>query len=140
MSETVRTKAQDTLPLVEEVNAVVLAEPGDADAVVALDQADPQAREEIRSRMDEIDMGDTQSIVSFGSAAQAELQTISQAMLTDVRNKVDDARRDLPSEADEPNVNEVNISEFPVLVVTLSGEVPVMKSWWLEVARSHQAW
>ncbi len=43
--------------------------------------------------------------------------------LTDVRNKVDDARRDLPSEADEPTVNEVNISEFPVLVVTLSGDV-----------------
>ncbi|MGB8812647.1 MAG: efflux RND transporter permease subunit, partial [Paracoccaceae bacterium] len=39
--------------------------------------------------------------------------------LTDVRNKVDDARRDLPSEADEPTVNEVNISEFPVLVITL---------------------
>ncbi|CAM8658432.1 AcrB Cation/multidrug efflux pump [Paracoccaceae bacterium] len=44
--------------------------------------------------------------------------------LTDVRNKVDDARRDLPSQADEPTVNEVNISEFPVLVVTLSGDVP----------------
>lgn len=44
--------------------------------------------------------------------------------LTDVRNKVDDARRDLPSEADEPTVSEVNISEFPVLVVTLSGDVP----------------
>lgn len=44
--------------------------------------------------------------------------------LGDVRNRVDDARRDLPSEADEPTVNEVNISEFPVLVVTLSGDVP----------------
>ncbi len=44
--------------------------------------------------------------------------------LTDVRNKVDDARRDLPSGVDEPTVNEVNISEFPVLVVTLSGDVP----------------
>jgi multidrug efflux pump len=44
--------------------------------------------------------------------------------LTDVRNKVDDARRDLPAEVDEPTVNEVNISEFPVLVVTLSGDVP----------------
>ncbi|MFZ1661495.1 MAG: efflux RND transporter permease subunit, partial [Paracoccaceae bacterium] len=43
--------------------------------------------------------------------------------LTDVRNKVDDARRDLPSDADEPTVNEVNLSEFPVLVVTLSGDV-----------------
>lgn len=47
-----------------------------------------------------------------------------QKALTDVRNKVDDARRDLPAEADEPTVNEVNISEFPVLVVTLSGDVP----------------
>ena len=44
--------------------------------------------------------------------------------LDDVRNKVDDARRELPDGSDEPSVNEVNISEFPVLVVTLSGEVP----------------
>ena len=43
---------------------------------------------------------------------------------SDVKNKVDDARRDLPTEMDEPTVNEVNISEFPVLVVTLSGDVP----------------
>jgi len=44
--------------------------------------------------------------------------------LTDVRNGVSDAKRDLPQGADEPTVNEVNISEFPVLVVTLSGELP----------------
>ncbi|MEO8530427.1 MAG: efflux RND transporter permease subunit, partial [Deltaproteobacteria bacterium] len=44
--------------------------------------------------------------------------------LTDVRNKVADARRDLPDGVDEPSVNEVNISQFPVLVVTLSGQVP----------------
>ncbi len=44
--------------------------------------------------------------------------------LTDVRNKVADARGELPDGVDEPSVNEVNISEFPVLVVTLSGDVP----------------
>jgi multidrug efflux pump len=44
--------------------------------------------------------------------------------LDDVRNKVSDAKPDLPQGADEPTVNEVNISEFPVLVVTLSGNVP----------------
>ena len=44
--------------------------------------------------------------------------------LDDTRNKVDDAKRDLPTGAEEPTVNEVNISEFPVLVVTLSGHVP----------------
>ena len=30
-----------------------------------------------------------------------------------------DAKADLPQAAEEPTVNEVNISEFPVLVVTL---------------------
>ncbi|MGB5836963.1 MAG: efflux RND transporter permease subunit [Albidovulum sp.] len=44
--------------------------------------------------------------------------------LDDVRSKVSEAKRDLPSGADEPSVNEVNISEFPVLVVSLSGDVP----------------
>src|SRR6056297_1156188 len=87
MSETVRAKAQDSLALVEEVNAVILPEPKAVDAVVPLSQADPVISEEIRSRMAEIDMTDTQSIVSFGSNAQAELQEISQAMLADVRNK-----------------------------------------------------
>jgi multidrug efflux pump len=44
--------------------------------------------------------------------------------LDDVRSKVSEAKRDLPQGADEPTVNEVNISEFPVLVVSLSGDVP----------------
>lgn len=44
--------------------------------------------------------------------------------LQDVRTKVDLARPDLPAEADEPTVNEVNFSLFPVVVVTLSGDLP----------------
>jgi multidrug efflux pump len=44
--------------------------------------------------------------------------------LDDVRSKVSQARPNLPSGVDEPTVNEVNISEFPVLVITLSGDVP----------------
>jgi uncharacterized protein YaaN involved in tellurite resistance len=87
MSETVRAKAEDSLALVEEVNAVLLPEPKPADAVVSLAQADPAVSEEIQSRMAEIDIMDTQSIVWFGSNAQAELQEISQSMLADVRNK-----------------------------------------------------
>ena len=87
MSDTVRQKAEATLAAVEEVTAVVLPEPTDANAIVPLAEADTPIGSEIRARMDEIDMGDTNSIVSFGSAAQAELQEISQAMLTDVRNK-----------------------------------------------------
>ncbi|MCB1332091.1 MAG: toxic anion resistance protein, partial [Roseivivax sp.] len=87
MSQNIRDKAKETLALVEEVNAVILPEPRDVAAVTPLAEADAPVAEEIRSRMDEIDMDDTQSIVSFGSAAQAELQEISQAMLADVRNK-----------------------------------------------------
>src|SRR5216110_2619675 len=44
--------------------------------------------------------------------------------LADVRAKVDQAKRDLPKDADEPNVQEVNLSLYPVLVVALSGQVP----------------
>ncbi|GHD98060.1 acriflavin resistance protein [Defluviimonas sp. 20V17] len=44
--------------------------------------------------------------------------------LTDVRNGVQDAKPKLPDGTDEPQVHEVNVSEFPVLVVTLSGDVP----------------
>jgi multidrug efflux pump len=44
--------------------------------------------------------------------------------LEDVRAKVSDAKRDLPQGSEEPTINEVNLSEFPVLVVTLAGDVP----------------
>ncbi|WP_375572233.1 toxic anion resistance protein [Seohaeicola saemankumensis] len=87
MSDTTRQKAQETLAMVEEVTATILPEPGPATAIVPLAQADSALSAEITRRMAELDMSDTQSIVSFGSRAQAELQTISQAMLTDVRNK-----------------------------------------------------
>ncbi|CUH78767.1 toxic anion resistance protein [Tropicibacter naphthalenivorans] len=87
MSEKTRQEAEQIVGMVDELNAVVLPEPKDANAVVPLKEADAEVSEEIRTRMDEIDMGDTNSIVSFGSAAQAELQEISQAMLADVRNK-----------------------------------------------------
>ncbi|WP_089958806.1 toxic anion resistance protein [Salipiger thiooxidans] len=87
MSEKVKAEATMTEAMVEEVNAVVLPEPGDARAVISLQDATPEVSEEIRSRMAEIDMGDTNSIVSFGAGAQTELQEISQAMLDGVRNK-----------------------------------------------------
>jgi len=44
--------------------------------------------------------------------------------LDDVRDKVDLAKPELPDETDEPTVHEVNFSLFPVLVVTIAGEVP----------------
>lgn len=85
MTDTVQKQAEADLAEVQEVTAVVLPEP--AGEIVPLEQADTLVADEIRKRMSEIDMDNTGSIVSFGSAAQAELQQISQAMLSDVRNK-----------------------------------------------------
>ena len=44
--------------------------------------------------------------------------------MDDIREKVDRAKGDLPSEADEPTVNEVNISAFPIILISLSGNLP----------------
>ncbi len=85
MPTDVRAQAQQTLKEVEAVTAVLLPEP--AEAPVPADTADPALRAEIERRKSEIDITETQSIIRFGSAAQAELQVISQDMLAGVRNK-----------------------------------------------------
>jgi len=85
MAETIREKAAATLADVEKVTAVLLPEPGRD--LVTLEAAAPPQAAAITKRIAEIDMGNTQSIISFGSAAQAELQVISQEMLADVKNK-----------------------------------------------------
>ena len=43
--------------------------------------------------------------------------------LDDVREQVDVARTELPDDTDEPTVHEVNVALFPVIVVTLYGDV-----------------
>jgi multidrug efflux pump len=48
----------------------------------------------------------------------------SDQALLDVREKVDLAKAELPSDTEEPFVQEVSISMFPVLVVLLHGDVP----------------
>ena len=113
MSETIRQKAAEATAIVEEVSAITLPEPLDAGAIVPLEKADAPVATEIRTRMDEIDMGDTNSIVSFGSAAQAELQEISQSMLAGVRNKdvgpAGDSLRDIVTTIRGFSVNEMDL-------------------------------
>ncbi|WP_106744873.1 toxic anion resistance protein [Yoonia maritima] len=85
MTENTRQKAEAALEEVAKVTAVVLPEP--KGELVTLEQADAPTSAEITRRIAEIDVTDTNSIVSFGSSAQAELQVISQEMLAGVRNK-----------------------------------------------------
>ncbi len=111
MSEMLRQKAEDSQELVKEATAVTLPEP--RAEVTPLEQADAPMSEAIRTRMAEIDIDDTNSIVSFGSRAQAELQEISQAMLQDVRNKdvgpAGDSLRDIVTTIRGFSVNELDV-------------------------------
>ena len=85
MTENVRQKAETSLKEVEAVTAALLPEV--KGELIVVDQADAAEKAEIDKAMGELDMGNTQSIIQFGSKAQAELQVISQEMLAGVRNK-----------------------------------------------------
>ena len=85
MSDKVRTEAAETQTLVDELGRARLRDVGEA--VPDRRDAPAETAAEIDRRVAEIDMADTQSIVSFGARAQGELQRISQSMLADVRNK-----------------------------------------------------
>ena len=111
MTDTVRTQAATALAEIEKVTAMVLPEPGTA--IVALEAAPAPQADAIRKRMAELDMANTQSIISFGSAAQAELQVISQEMLAGVKNKdagpAGDSLRDIVSTIRGFSVSELDV-------------------------------
>lgn len=111
MSETVKARAEAVVAEVDEVTAVALPEP--KAEIVPLETADAPLAAEIEKRIGEIDMANTTSIVSFGSAAQAELQEISQSMLQDVRNKdlgpAGDSLRDIVTTIRGFSVDELDV-------------------------------
>jgi len=116
----IQTKAAEVMDQVKEIANNVLAEPTAAGAIVPLDQADPVVGSEIKKRIDEIDMTDTNSIISFGSAAQEELQVISQSMLQGVRNK------DVGPDGDSLRTIVTTIRGFSVSELDLRRD----RSWW----------
>ncbi|MDE4191106.1 toxic anion resistance protein [Phaeobacter gallaeciensis] len=123
MSETVQKKAIEAEAMVTEVTGVALADPtGD---IQPLEQADEVTSEAIRRRMGEIDMSDSNSIIGFGSGAQAELQTISQAMLADVSNKdvgpAGDSLRDIVTTIRGFSVSELDVRRKPTFWERLLG-------------------
>ena len=85
MEKSVHEQAKAALKEVEAISAVVLPEP--TAELIPLATAEAPVAADIRKRIDEIDLNNTDSIIAFGSAAQVELQEISQAMLADVKNK-----------------------------------------------------
>lgn len=119
MTDETRQKAKEAEAEITALSTPLPA-PADADTVPALEGATPETSAEIRARMDEIDIRDTGSIVAFGSAAQAELQEISQAMLADVRNK------DLGPAGDSLREIVTTLRGFSVSELDMRRE----RSWW----------
>ncbi len=114
MSDTVAKNmeaAQASLKSVEKVTAVILAEP--KNELVTLEAANKTTSAAINKRMKELNMEDTNSIISFGSSAQAELQEISQSMLQGVRNKdvgpAGDSLREIVTTIRGFNVSELDV-------------------------------
>ncbi|MGI9480947.1 MAG: efflux RND transporter permease subunit [Hyphomicrobiales bacterium] len=67
------------------------------------------------------------SIAAQGHAAiitEFETEIDPEIASRKVREKVDEAKGELPDDAKEPTVNEVNFSLFPTIIVALSGDVP----------------
>lgn len=68
-------------------------------------------------------------VTSTGSHGHASLQlefeagTEIDAVLADVRERVDKAQPNLPADAKEPTVSEINMALFPVLAISLSGQI-----------------
>ncbi len=111
MPQKAYVQAAQDLQEVEQLNAAIL--PAPTEEIIPLETADVPASEEITRRMAELDMSDSNSIVTFGSAAQAELQEISQQMLDGVRNKdvgpAGDSLRDIVTTIRGFSISELDI-------------------------------
>ncbi len=110
MSDDARKKAEVALKEAEAVTATILPEP--KGELVVVSELKSDQKKMIKARMSEIDMGNTQSIIEFGSSAQSELQAISQEMLSGVRNKdvgpAGDSLRDMVTSIRGFSVDELN--------------------------------
>ncbi len=67
------------------------------------------------------------AIASEGHAGiilEFNIETDKDEVLADIRDKVDQAKADLPADADEPTITETNFALQPTIIITLSGDVP----------------
>ncbi len=62
--------------------------------------------------------GGCQTVIQFTAGSNSEMA------LSNVREKVDLAKSNLPSAADEPIIMEFSTSQFPIIVVNMAGSIP----------------
>jgi multidrug efflux pump len=63
-------------------------------------------------------LGGGNIVLEFGASFDVD------RALDDARNAVDKAKPNLPSEADDPTVSEVNVSELPIITLAVFGDLP----------------
>ena len=93
----------------------------------------PEDAERLLARPMEIDLRSIEGLKQLSSSAyqggaylllEFDAGFDADQALADVREQVDKAKPELPEDTDEPSVVEINLSEFPVIVVTLGGALP----------------
>ncbi|WP_421724324.1 efflux RND transporter permease subunit [Bauldia sp.] len=101
---------------------------------VSLSQAgiSPEDSERLLVRPMESELKDVSNVKEMSSAAyegggyvllEFEAGFDPDIALQDIRAKVEDAKAELPADADEPRVEEVNLSEQPIVRVALGGDL-----------------
>ncbi len=120
MSLNLTPERQTALEDAQTLANTSLIEPKDAGDIVLLDSADQATSREIERIMGEVDLKNSNSIIHFGSAAQEELQLISQSMLVGVKNK------DLGPAGDSLRDIVTTLRGFSVTELDLRRET----SWW----------
>ncbi|MCP3954122.1 MAG: efflux RND transporter permease subunit, partial [Desulfobacterales bacterium] len=63
------------------------------------------------------------SVVVIDFEAEADLER----SLQKVREKVTDARKDLPDDAEDPEINEVSFSDIPIMIASVVGDIDPVK-------------
>ena len=82
----------------------------------------------LENKLKEIDglktMSSTAAEGYGGVALEFEFGWDKTATIADVRDKANQAQAEFPAGADQYSINEINFSEFPIIVVSLSGQLP----------------
>ena len=59
-----------------------------------------------------------------GIILEFEVDFDKNIVLGNIRNKVDQAKAEIPADAEEPEIFEFNTALFPILIITIAGDVP----------------
>lgn len=96
----------------------------------------PEDMERLVTNVMERELADLKDVKKMSSSSAESYSTVTIEFEADVdldlayqkvRDKVDKAKVDLPADAEEPAIIEINVAEFPMMLVNISGEYKLDK-------------